>query len=85
MAEKDTDTGVFDPTDHNADEVKDYLDDATEQEKGRVGAAEAAPDGKRRKTVLEAAGVDEGVRMDASGRRLNGWEVEPTPSEELEN
>lgn len=65
----------FDPSDHKADEVKAELAKADEDEKLRIAAAEQAD--KNRKSVLEAAGVEEGVRLDASGRRLNGWETAP--------
>lgn len=59
-APEDTDGGssatdLFDPSKHNADEVKEYLDgeDVTDEERDRVLAAEA--EGKNRKTVLELA------------------------------
>lgn len=69
----------FNPEEHKADEVADYLEDADEAERLRVAAAEQA--GKGRKSVLEAAGVEPGTRMDASGRILNPWEVAPARPE----
>lgn len=70
----------YDPADYKADEVVAELEDASEDEKLRIAAAEQA--GKGRKSVLEAAGVEENVRLDASGRRLHGWEVAPKPAQE---
>lgn len=69
----------FDPAEHTAAEVVEELEDAPEDEKRAIAAAELS--GKARKTVLEAAGVDPGVRMDATGRILNGWEVAPKAAE----
>lgn len=65
----------FDPSEHKAAEVVEELEGASEEEKLRIAAAEQAD--KNRKTVLEAAGVEEDVRLDASGRRLHPWEVLP--------
>lgn len=68
-------TEEFDPAEHTAPEVVEELESASEEEKLRIAAEEQA--GKNRKTVLEAAGVDENVRLDSSGRRLFPWEVAP--------
>lgn len=70
----------FNPGDHTAPDVVDVLEDANEEEKLRIAAAEQAD--KNRKTVLEAAGVEEGERLDASGRRLHPWEVLPKKPED---
>lgn len=70
----------FNPEEHKVDEVKEYLESADEDERRRVAAAEQS--GKGRKSVLEAAGVDPAVRMDASGRILNPWEVTPPTAED---
>lgn len=48
----DTQPEVYDPSDHNADEVLAYLADAPADEAERVLQAEAA--GKARKTVLDS-------------------------------
>lgn len=66
----------FDPAEHKAAEVVAELEDASEGEKQQIVAAEVA--GKKRKSVLAAAGVDPDVRMDASGRVLSAWEVSPS-------
>jgi hypothetical protein len=42
--------GLFDPSEHTVDEVLDYLDEATPDERDRVLAAEEA--GQARKTLL---------------------------------
>lgn len=73
----------FDPNEHTAEEVKAELADATDEVKTQIAAAEKQ--GKARKSVLEAAGVDPSVRTDASGRVLNGWETAPPKPGELEN
>jgi len=74
----------FNPEEHTAPEVVEHLEDASDEEKKAVGAAELQ--GKGRKTVLEAAGVDPNARMDASGRVLNPWEVDPPKADaEAEN
>lgn len=78
-AERKSAEPEFDPTDHKATEVVEQLQEASEEEKLQIAAAEQA--GKNRKSVLEAAGVDESVRLDASGRRLNPWEVAPPAPE----
>ena len=65
----------FDPTEAKADEVKAKLEKADADERARIVAAERQ--GKARKSVLEAAGVDPSVRTDASGRELYPWEVSP--------
>lgn len=72
-------TAAYDPSEHTVEEVKDELDSASESEKMRIAAAEQA--GKGRKSVLAAAGVDESVRLDASGRRLHPWEILPQTQE----
>lgn len=81
MTDESTDE-VFDPSDHTAAEVKAELEQASEEEALKIAAAEQA--GKNRKSVLEAAGVDENVRLDASGRVLHGWEVAPPAPAEAE-
>lgn len=65
----------FDPTEKSAEEVKAYLEKADKEERDRVVAAERS--GKRRKTVLEAGGVDPNERTDRQGRPLYEWELEP--------
>jgi hypothetical protein len=70
----------YDPSEYKAAEVVEELESASEEEKLRIAAAEQA--GKNRKSVLEAAGVEGDVRLDASGRRLNAWEVAPASTEE---
>jgi hypothetical protein len=70
----------FNPSEHKAAEVVEELEDATEAERLRIAAAEQAD--KNRKSVLEAAGVEEGERLDASGRRLHPWEVLPKKAED---
>lgn len=72
----------FDPSEHTAAEVKDALEEASEDEKRKIAAAEAA--GRGRKTVLSAAGLQEGVRVDASGRVMHPWEVAPKADAEPE-
>lgn len=73
------DDNDFDPGEHTAPEVVDHLNEADEEEKRRVAAAELAERDKPRVSVLDAAGFDKGVRMDASGRVLNDWETSPKP------
>lgn len=65
----------FDPEEHTASEVIEELADATPEVRDRIAAEELA--GKKRKTVLEAAGADPEERRDASGRVLNPWETAP--------
>jgi hypothetical protein len=65
----------YNPDEHKAGDVVDKLEEATPEEKDQIVAAELK--GKQRKSVLEAAGVDVGARMDGSGRVLNDWEVLP--------
>lgn len=48
--EDETSGDLFDPRDHNQDEVMAYLAEASEEEVGRVKAAEA--EGKRRPKVI---------------------------------
>lgn len=67
-------------TDINPDEMKapelvKQLEDAPAEVKEQVAAQERQ--GKNRKSVLEAAGVDPEARTDSSGRQLNAWEVAP--------
>lgn len=69
------DVGAFDPGEHKAAEVKDVLAEATEAEKAAIAGQEQA--GDNRKSVLKAAGVDEGVRLDATGREMHPWEKQP--------
>lgn len=69
----------FDPTEHTAAEVKAELEEATEEVKNQIVAAEKK--GKGRKTVLEAAGVDPDQRTDATGRVLSPWESLPAQPE----
>lgn len=68
----------FKPEEHTAAEVVEELEEATPVEVAKIVGAELA--GKNRKTVLEAAGVEEGERRDSSGRVLNPWEVAPVPA-----
>lgn len=70
----------FDPSEHTAPEVVEHLSEADEAERRRVAAAELAEREKPRVSVMEAAGVDPNVRMDASGRELLGHEVAPKPA-----
>lgn len=72
----------FNPDEHSAAEVKEELAQASEEEKLQVAAAEQA--GKNRKSVLAAAGVEDGMRLDRSGRALYPWEVAPAPVETAE-
>lgn len=65
----------FNPTEQSAAEVQKHLEKSDADEVQRVLAAELA--GKKRKTVLEAWGVDPNERRDATGRVLNPWEVSP--------
>lgn len=79
-AQQETETAVaqeesFDPSEHNADEVKEALAEAGAAERDRIATQELA--GKARKSVLEAAGVDPNERRDASGRVLHPWETLP--------
>ena len=69
----------FDPTEHTATEVKAELEEASEEDKAKIVAAERQ--GKARKSVLEAAGADPDERTDASGRVLNPWETVPAKPE----
>lgn len=65
----------FDPSEKDVDSVLKHLAGADKAERDRVLAAEAGPDGKRRKTVLEKYGIDADARYDATGRKLYPWEV----------
>lgn len=65
----------YNPDEHKAADVVDKLEKASDEDKSKIAAAELQ--GKQRKSVLEAAGVDVGARMDGSGRVLNDWEVLP--------
>lgn len=69
----------FDPNEHTAEEVKAELAEASEEEKAQIVTAEKQ--GKSRKSVLQAAGVDPNVRTDASGRELFPWETAPAQPE----
>lgn len=71
--------GKFDPDKHTVNEVVEELEAASPEEHNRIVAEELA--GKKRKTVLEAAGADPNERRDASGRVLHPWEVSPAPRE----
>jgi hypothetical protein len=82
MSEQNKERGEreeFNPSDHKADEVVEKLEEASEEERLKIAAAEQADKG--RKSVLEAAGVEGDVRLDASGRRLHPWEVLPKKAE----
>ena len=79
MSEETFEDERFDPSEHTADEVKAELEQASEEEKAQIAAAEMA--GKNRKSVLAASGVEEGERLDSTGRRLLPWEVAPKPQE----
>lgn len=76
MTEQNTD---FDPNEHSAKEVVEQLDEVAPEEREQIVAAELS--GRKRKSVLEAAGVDPSERRDASGRVLNEWETSPAPLE----
>lgn len=65
----------YNPDEHKAADVVEKLEGASEEDKNKIVAAELQ--GKQRKSVLEAAGVDAGARMDASGRVLGDHEVLP--------
>lgn len=65
----------FNPDEHKAADVVDKLESASAEDKDKIVAAELQ--GKQRKSVLEAAGVDVGARMDGSGRVLLDHEVLP--------
>jgi len=64
----------FDPGEKSVDAVNEQLESADDEERERILSAELA--GKRRKTILEPAGVDSDERREGT-RRLNPWEVEP--------
>lgn len=65
----------YNPDEKGASEVVEDLAEMSQEERETVAAAERQ--GKKRKTVLEAAGVDPEARTDASGRVLADWEVSP--------
>lgn len=65
----------YNPEEKAAPEVVADLEEMSQDERQAVAAAERQ--GKRRKSVLEAAGVDPDARTDAAGRVLNDWEVSP--------
>lgn len=81
MADETVQDEKYNPDEHTAAEVKDELAEADEAEKLQIAAAEQA--GKNRPSVLKAAGVEDGMRLDRSGRVLLPWEVAPTPAEEV--
>lgn len=66
----------FDPSNANKDEVLEKLEAADEQERKRILTAERS--GKKRKSILEAYGVDPDERVDANGDALYPWEVDPS-------
>ena len=63
----------FDPSSAGVDAVLEKLEKADAEERQRILAAEVS--GKKRKTVLEAYGIDPDARYDESGRQLYPWEV----------
>ena len=65
----------FNPEEKSAGEVRAHLEEADAEERARIAASERK--GRKRKTVLEAAGVDPDARVDATGRTLYPWEVAP--------
>lgn len=65
----------FNPSDAGVEDVLKKLDKADEEERQRILTAER--NGKKRKTILEAYGVDPDERVDSTGRTLYPWEVAP--------
>lgn len=63
----------FNPDDEGVEATLAHLKKADKAERERVLALEVA--GKKRKTVLEAYGIDPDARYDASGRLLYPWEA----------
>lgn len=65
----------FDPSTKSVDEVNAKLEKASESERTAILKAEQG--GKARKTILEPYGIDPDARVDASGRELYPWEMDP--------
>lgn len=65
----------FDPNTASVEDVLKKLDKADEAERQRILRAEQG--GKSRKTILEPYGIDPDARVDAAGRVLYPWEVDP--------
>lgn len=65
----------YDPSDHKVDEVNKKLEKASPDERAAILRKEQA--GQARKTILEPWGLDPDARVDASGRTLYPWEVDP--------
>lgn len=65
----------YDPNNYSVDEVNAKLEKASASERDAILKAEQG--GKKRKGILEPAGLDPEARVDASGRSLYPWETSP--------
>lgn len=66
---------AYDPSNYSVDEVNTKLEKASDTERQAILKAEQG--GKARKTILEPNGIDADARVDAAGRSLYPWEVNP--------
>lgn len=65
----------FDPSNASVDQVLAKLEKADAEEQQRILNIERT--GKKRVTILEPYGIDPSERVDADGRVLYPWEVDP--------